>query len=266
MNGENYPVVSFDNVSVKGECGCAPRLVSVSFNAEEGESVVVIGPNGSGKSTLLRLLNRELRPDKGIITFHGEKLSNISRKRLARQVAVLAQDEYADPRLKVSEYVSLGRIPYMGTSEHSHKDICEESMRDAGILHLAFKEIGTLSGGEKQRAALARTFAQQPCLLLLDEPTNHLDPLAREQLLNIVRKKGITTVTVLHDLSLARILADRIILLDKGMLVSDGGVDEMFESGHFQKVFGLRCIKFRHPVHDFFIYFFEAADSNLIQE
>ncbi len=261
MNGENHPVISCDNVSVRRRGEGKSRLESVSFNVREGESIVVIGPNGSGKSTLLRVLSGELRYDGGIITFRGETLSTIPRRRLARQVAVLTQNEYIDPRLKVSEYVSLGRIPYAGLPACRHKEICEESMKDAGIFHLAFKEAGTLSGGEKQRAALARTFAQQPGLLLLDEPTNHLDPPAREQLLNLVRKKGITTITVLHDLTLARILADRIILLDKGILVRDDSVDRMFGSEHFQKVFGLRSMKFRHPVHDSFIHFFEATDS-----
>lgn len=261
MNGENYPVVSFDNVSVRGGRGRYrdPRLISVSFNVGKGESVVIIGPNGSGKSTLLRVLSGELRPHDGMITFKGEPLSKIPRRILARQIAVLAQDEYADPRLKVSEYVSLGRIPYMEKLDHRHKDICEESMRDAGISHLAFKSLGTLSGGEKQRVALARTFAQQPVLLLLDEPTNHLDPVAREQLLNIVRRKRITTVTVLHDLSLVRLLADRVILLNKGMLVGHGGVDEMFDSKYFQETFGLHCIKFRHPFNDSEIHFFEVT-------
>lgn len=261
MNGENYPVVSIDNVTVRGGRGSDPRLKSVSFNVGEGESVVIIGPNGGGKSTLLRVLSGELRPHDGMITFQGETLSKIPRRILARQIAVLAQDEYADPRLKVSEYVSLGRIPYMEKSDHRHKDICEESMRDAGISHLAFKVLGTLSGGEKQRVALARTFAQQPVLLLLDEPTNHLDPVAREQLLNIVRRKGITTVTVLHDLSLVRLLADRVILLNKGMLVGHGEVDEMFDSKYFQETFGLRSIKFRHPFNDSIIHFFEVAHN-----
>lgn len=261
MSSENYPVVSFDNISVRKGSRGVPRLVSVSFNVEEGESIVVIGPNGSGKSTLLKVLSGELLPDEGNIIFLGKKLSEIPRRRLAQQVAVLAQDEYADPRLKVSEYVSLGRIPYTGHPAHRHKEICEESMKEVGIFHLAFKNLGTLSGGEKQRAALARTFAQQPDLLLLDEPTNHLDPLAREQLLNIVRKKGITTITVLHDLLLARVMADRIILLNKGNLVGQGGVDEVFESEFFHETFGLRSIKCRHPVRDSFIYFFEVIDG-----
>ncbi|EEE2767331.1 ATP-binding cassette domain-containing protein [Salmonella enterica] len=93
MSSENYPVVSFDNISVRNGSRGVPRLVSVSFNVDEGESIVVIGPNGSSKSTLLKVISGELQSDEGMIIFLGTKLSEIPRRKFAQQVAVLDQDE-----------------------------------------------------------------------------------------------------------------------------------------------------------------------------
>lgn len=236
------------------------RLSAISFDVCLGESVVIIGPNGSGKSTLLALLSTELLPDSGVILFDGYKLNALCRRELARKIAILSQQDMAHPRLRVWEYVSLGRLPYRGITDwRKDRAISEQCMHETGISHLAGSFLGQLSGGERQRAALARAFAQQPQLLLLDEPTNHLDPLLREQLLKVIRAKAITTITVLHDLALAPLLADRIILLCAGEMICQGSVDQVFDSCYLQKVFGLRSFQFPHPENGFPLRFFEAV-------
>lgn len=237
-----------------------PRLSAISFDISQGESVVIIGPNGSGKSTLLRLVSGELSPDSGEILFSGEKLNRLSRCQLARYIAIVTQHDMANLRLRVREYVSLGRLPYRGvTNSRQNHEISEQAMDETGVSHLADSLLGELSGGERQRAALARAFAQQPRLLLLDEPTNHLDPLAREQLLKVIRAKAITSVTVLHDLALAPYLADRIILLCAGEIICQGSADQVFDSARLPEVFGLRSFQLSHPEKGCPIRFFEAV-------
>ncbi|WP_058910072.1 ABC transporter ATP-binding protein [Entomohabitans teleogrylli] len=253
------PLLRLQRLTLKGVRD-KPRLAGISFAVNHGESVAVIGPNGSGKSTLLRLLIGEWRADRGTIWFDGQRLDALHRAQRARQIALLAQDESADPRLRVEDYVALGRLPYHAP-EHGGEDITiiRQSIADVGIGHLCHARLGELSGGERQRAALARAFAQRPRLLLLDEPTNHLDPLARVQLLAAVRRKGIATLTVLHDLTLAPLCAERIIMLHDGKMVCQGTPDRVFNSRYLQDVFGLRSFQLPHPGNGAPLRVFEPA-------
>ncbi|MCF6733557.1 ABC transporter ATP-binding protein, partial [Escherichia coli] len=146
-----------------------------------------------------------------------QPLNALNRHERAKRIAILAQSDTPDLRLRVAEYVALGRIPHHGFSTPAHdRQLIDEALDDTGLLPLRHRLLGTLSGGERQRAALARAFAQTPQLLLLDEPTNHLDPLARTQLLSLVRKRGISTLAVLHDLPLITPFADRVAVLQQG--------------------------------------------------
>ncbi|MBP1130391.1 iron complex transport system ATP-binding protein [Serratia sp. PL17] len=254
-------LLSVQNLSLASP-GKPPRIHGVTFALQQDESVTIIGPNGSGKSTLLRLLTGELKPSGGEIRFQGTPLSTIKPHQRARSIALLSQHDNADLRLKVNEYVALGRLPWQADSLPSeHLRIVAKAMDDVGLHSLQHVPLGNLSGGERQRAGFARVLAQQPMLLLLDEPTNHLDPLARHQLLSLIHKKKIATLKVLHDLELVQPFSHQVIMMNQGKIVCHGSPDAVLESVHLQQVFGMKSLQARHPETGKALRFFEALPT-----
>ncbi|MFS9572854.1 ATP-binding cassette domain-containing protein, partial [Klebsiella quasipneumoniae] len=165
-------------------------------------------------------ISQELTHLKGDILLRGRSMSALSRQQRARLVAVLAQNDTPDTRLSLEDYVALGRIPHAGdVPRNVHDAIVANAIKEPGLQLLRRRSLLSLSGGERQRAALARVLAQTPDLVLLDEPTNHRDPPGREELLSLVKTKGITVVAVLHDLTLTESFADRVLLLSQGQSV-----------------------------------------------
>lgn len=205
--------------------GTAEVLAGVDLWVTGGEVLGLVGPNGSGKTTALRILHRALVPDAGRVLLDGRDLAEYSGRDRARQIAVMAQELSGEVPLSVADVVLLGRIPHsgaFGASGERDLRIATEALEDAGALHLARREFGLLSGGEKQRVLIARALAQQPRLLLMDEPTNHLDIGSQHHVLQIVRGRGLATVVVLHDLNLAARYCDRVMVLDEGRVMAEG--------------------------------------------
>ena len=250
MDAPSHPdicLLTLQNLAVHTGAGKV-LLDGISLSVQAGECLAVIGPNGSGKSSLLRTLVGELNPASGQVLFQGVPLAQMSRVGRARAVALLAQNDVADARLRVAEYVALGRIPYAGQiDEHAQQCIVEQALADTGLQHLQQRRLGQLSGGEMQRAALARAFAQTPQLLLLDEPTNHLDPLARASLLAQVKRKGIAVIAVLHDLALVAPFADSVAVIEHGRLVRWGKPGQVLASDCIGSVFGMESFVIPHP-------------------
>jgi iron complex transport system ATP-binding protein len=216
-------------LEIKGlSCGYGKRVVlhGVSFAIKRGELVGVIGPNGSGKTTLLRAINGLLPFTKGTILLEGRETHQIARRSLAQKVAVVTQSPEAAPPFSVEEFVLLGRIPHWGRFQLLETEgdltIAEQAMVLTGIDHLKERRMGELSGGERQLAFLARALAQQPQLLLLDEPTAHLDIGHQVQIMDLLRQlnreQSLTIAVVLHDLALASLYCQRLILLHEGRL------------------------------------------------
>ena len=223
-------------------------LSGIHFEVRAGEFLAIVGPNGSGKTSLLRAISQELAPLNGEIRLMGSDMSELSRQQRARQVAVLAQSDTPDMRLTLEDYVALGRIPYArDLPRNVHDDIVAKAIKETGLQRLRRRSLSVLSGGEKQRAALARVLAQTPDLVLLDEPTNHLDPLARVELLSLVKNQGITVVAVLHELSLAESFADRVLLLSQGRSVVCDTPERVMVSEYLYPVFGLTSFTVPHP-------------------
>lgn len=234
------------------------RGVSLSLNRHQ--CLAVIGPNGSGKSTLLRAIIGDITLASGHILLDGRPLGSWSRQARARDIALLAQNDLPDQRLTVAEYVGLGRLPhYANFSARQHQEIVNQTIEDTGLSTLRRRPLGTLSGGERQRAGLARAFAQTPRVLLLDEPTNHLDPLARAQLLGLVRMRGIATIAVLHDLALIESFADRVAVLQHGQLVCCDTPARALASSCIEPVFGMRSFTVAHPATGKPLRIFEAS-------
>jgi len=223
------------------------RLEGVSFALGGGEILGVIGPNSAGKTTLIRLLSRVLTPEAGEILLEGAPLARLSRRALARRVAVVPQELQLAFPFTVRELVLMGRHPHArGLFFEGPNDfaVAQEAMTAAGVLELADQPVETLSGGERQRAAIARALAQEPRLLLLDEPTSHLDLRHQGEIVGLLRRlnrhEGTTILLVSHDLNLAAEIADRLLLLARGRLVSIGDPAEVLDEARLEAVYGCR--------------------------
>ena len=219
-------MISLERVSVS--LSGTPIVEGVSFAVEEGEWLTLIGPNGAGKSTLLRAL-AQLVPFTGDIRLDGRPLGRVRRKELARRIAFVPQSPLLPPEMRVREYVLLGRTPYiatLATERRSDHEAADRSLRRLELLELAHRPLRTLSGGEQQRAVLARALAQEAPVLLLDEPTAALDLGRQQQVLELVaelRLHGrLTVISAMHELTLAAQYADRLVLVSGGRLVAAG--------------------------------------------
>lgn len=220
--------------------GTKPVLREVGVHARDGEIVGLIGPNGSGKTTLLRTLYGSLVPQRGSVTLDGARLSSFSRTQLARRLAVVVQENTAETPLTVADTVTLGRTPHLGAFQRQSQhdlDIVDDALARVGATDLASRSFGGLSGGERQRVLIARALAQQAEYLLMDEPTNHLDIHFQHEVLRLVRRLGVTTVVVLHDLNLAARYCDRLLLLHEGQAWATGLPREVLEPSILEEVY-----------------------------
>ncbi len=209
--------------------GGHPVLHGIDLDIAQGEWVALIGPNGAGKTTMLRSVAR-LVPFSGAIELDGRDTSELSRTELARLLAVVPQEPATPPWMTVGEYVLLGRTPHLGPlAKEGHRDrgAAAEALARLDLLGYAERRLGTLSGGEKQRVVVARALAQEAPIVLLDEPTASLDIGHQQQALELLdalrAESGLTLVAAMHDLTLAAQYADRMVLLDDGRVVADGG-------------------------------------------
>lgn len=261
MDEMEQPIMSARGLCADGVSGW--RAVNdVTFDVLSGECVAIIGPNGSGKSSLLKAMTGEHQTVMGTLTIAGVSVNALPRQQMAKTVAVVAQHEHVDPRLSVSEYVWLGRVPHtFCCGKREHERAVRQALEDVSLSHKADQPFGSLSGGEQQRASIARAFAQEPKLLLLDEPTNHLDHLARLELLTLVKQRGIASIAVLHDLPLVTPFADKVLLMSKQKMVAYASPDIVMQNTFITPVFGLNVIPINHPHINRTIHHFEAAQS-----
>ncbi len=203
---------------------------SVSISVAPGEFVALVGPNGAGKSTLLRTLSGELKPGAGSVTLKNEPLAGYAPRDLALRRAVLSQSTHVAFPFTVGEVVRMGAGDRHGRVIDEH---AERALADVDLAAFHDRIITTLSGGEQQRAHFARVLVQLACgeavhgpgLLLLDEPTASLDLRHQLDMLEAVSRcarRGVAVVAILHDLNLATLAADRIVVLDGGRVAADG--------------------------------------------
>ena len=200
-------------------------LRGLDLKVEPGEIAGIVGPNGCGKTTLMRVLGGVLRPDSGTVHLNGEDLGSLSRRSIAQNVAVVPQGRPHDHGQTVADLVMLGRFcrrQLLSSYRTEDQKAVDEALQRVGLAGWGLRRLSILSGGEVQRAMIARALCQDAPCLLLDEPTNHLDLHYQYGLLDLVRSLECTVVLVLHDLNLAARYCDRIHLLHDGTLQASG--------------------------------------------
>lgn len=222
-------------------------LKNISCEIAHGDFVGILGPNGSGKSTLLKILDGMLAPQEGKVLIGGVTLASIRRKELAKTVAVVAQDFRMTFPFSVQEVVLMGRSPHLSKwrfEGETDVQIARNAMTMTDTLHLARRSMEELSGGERQRVLIARALAQEPQILLLDEPTAFLDIKHQIDFFDLVqslnRRKHLTVVAVTHDINLASLYCDRLMLLKAGRLCFQGRPEDVLTEQNITDVYSVR--------------------------
>ncbi len=229
------------SITVKGlsfSYNSKPVLKNLSFDVRAGEVVFIVGPNGSGKTTLLKCIAGILKP-RGAVLVEG---SNLSGRDLAKRLAYVPQRSDV-AFLTVFDIILLGRKPHMGFGPSKEDyEVVREVISLMDLDELAFRRVDELSGGEVQKVMIARALAQKPRILLLDEPTNNLDVRNQIEIMRLIRKiakeSGISVVSTMHDLNLASLYADRILMLKDGEIFAEGGL-EVLTKENIRAVYGI---------------------------
>lgn len=236
-------------VSVEAETitfgfGGAPLFDGISLALRPGEMAGIIGANGSGKTTLIKLVSGVLRPGSGRLAVDGREVSRIPPPERARLIAVVPQESRLIFEFTALEIVLMGRAARMGFLGIESRDDLEAARRvlaRTGMLALAGRPAGGLSGGERQLVFVARALAQEPGLLLLDEPTAWLDIRHRMEIYAILealnREEGMTILTTSHDINLAARFCPRLVLLKHGRVVADGPTAEVFRADLLSEIY-----------------------------
>jgi iron complex transport system ATP-binding protein len=226
----------------------------VSLNVSRGTIVGLLGPNGSGKTTLLRLLSGTLIPDRGRVLLDGQAISLMSRRDLARRIAVVPQETHSAFDYSALEIVMMGRYPHLGAFElegASDLGIARRAMADTGTAGFEDRRFAALSGGEKQRVVIAGALAQASDVLLLDEPTASLDLGFQFEIAALLsrlnRDRGTTMVVSTHDLNLAATLCTELVLLKEGRVIVQGPTDAVLTPAHVRDLYGVIADVTTHP-------------------
>ncbi|WP_448222995.1 ABC transporter ATP-binding protein [Gordonia iterans] len=230
--------------SVSWRTGAALIVDGIDLTPGPGTTVGLLGPNGSGKSTLLKLLAGTLRPTMGEVTLDDVPLSEMRRRDVARRIAQVEQHSDTEVDLLVADVVALGRTPHRGLwggETSADRASIAAAVEHTGLADMLDRSWRTLSGGERQRVQIARALAQDPRELLLDEPTNHLDISHQLELLSLVRRLPTTTIIALHDLNLAAMFCDAVVVLDRGRVVTHGAPADVLTAELIAQVYHVRA-------------------------
>ena len=222
----------------------SPVLRDFTLRVGSGEWVCLIGPNGSGKTTALRAIA-------GVVSYAGAvrlgdaESNELARRDVARAVAMVPQVPVIPEAMAVSDYVLMGRtphIPYLGTESRRDREVTASVLAQLDLQALAGRRMGSLSGGELQRAVLARALVQEAPILLLDEPTTGLDVGHQQQVLELVdglrTSRELTVVSTMHDLTIAGQFADELVLLSAGRVVASGKAADVLTTERIREHYG----------------------------
>ena len=228
------------------------RDLSATFPA--GKITTIVGPNGCGKSTLLRAMSGLLNLDTGTVSVHGQNISDLQRKDVARILGMLPQSPVAPEGLLVSDLVARGRHPHQAWFRQwssTDEDAVFEALKQTGSADLASRTLDELSGGQRQRVWISMVLAQNTDILFLDEPTTYLDLATSVDILELVdslrQELGRTVVMVLHDLNLAVRYSDYLVIMKEGQVIASGAPAEIITAELLQDAFDLRARVIEDP-------------------
>ena len=224
---------------------------NINLKVQKGQSLCILGPNGSGKSTLLKAIARII-DYRGLVTADGIDTTSLSRKDLAKKIALLGQIAQVYFPYTVYETVSMGRYAhsqgFLKNLSVEDKSIIDDILKKLDIWDIRHRMIDELSGGTLQRVFLARTLAQTPDIILLDEPANHLDLKHQIDLLNFLKSwvsaQQKILIGVFHDLNLARLFGNTAIVMNNGLIAASGSIEEVLNSDTLQTVYGIDVAAF----------------------
>ncbi|MGX6444272.1 ATP-binding cassette domain-containing protein [Neobacillus sp. K501] len=233
----------------------SPIIKGLDFDINKGEFFALLGPNGSGKTTLFKLITGQLSRISGKVSIDGKEITSLSKLEKAKKMAVLTQEVQVSFDYSVEEIISLGRYPHQKgifkQLSKADRKVIDEVMELTQISDFRKTPFRMISGGEKQRVLLAKALAQEPEILLLDEPTNHLDIKHTFHMLNLLKERqlssGLTIFSILHDLNVASLYADRIALLHNGSFLEVGDVDLLRKEEQLKKVYEVKVKSQAHP-------------------
>ncbi len=217
----------------------------ISLEIPKGSFVGLIGPNGCGKSTLLKTIYRVNRASSGAVYLNGKDIDNWGNREVAKQMAVVTQENDINFDFTVMEMMKMGRYAHrkaLGKYNVNDEKICREALEMVGMQEFEQRSFLTLSGGEKQRVFIASAFSREAELIVLDEPTNHLDVGYQFQIMDLMKEqKNITVFSSIHDMNIAMKYCDYIIALKKGKVVSAGTPEEVLTSQMLSNLFRVRA-------------------------
>lgn len=237
---------------LKKNFGNLKVLKDISFDIYPGEVVTILGSSGSGKSTLLRCLNLLERPDDGQIFFKDENILTKTSKEIDKyrsDVGMVFQSFNLFANYSVLKNCVLGQEMVMHRDGNQAKQIAIEYLKKVGMEAFLDARSVSLSGGQKQRVAIARSLCMSPHVMLFDEPTSALDPEMVDEVLDIIkelRHEGLTMVIVTHEIEFARDVSDRIIFMDKGVILEEGKTEDIFTKPQHERVSQFLYRKTRH--------------------
>lgn len=234
--------------------GSKEVLKDIHFSIKNGESLGIIGPNGSGKTSLLELLSKISKPKSGKIYYKNKNIDDYSNKTLAQSIAVLRQDSLPPLDFSVRQVIKMGRYPHqnwLGEEKNDVEGFIDQIIEKLSLTKLQNRKLHQLSGGERQRVALAKVMVQDPSLVMLDEPTTFLDIGHQIQLMDQIqswqKENDLTVISVLHDLNLAALYCEQLILMNEGRIIKKGRADEIIKEEIIEEVYGTRPIIIEHP-------------------
>ncbi|MDR1608899.1 MAG: ABC transporter ATP-binding protein [Deltaproteobacteria bacterium] len=219
-------------------------LCDISFNVQNGEILGIVGSNGTGKTTLLKNLCKLLAPQKGQIIFDGDDITKLSIANTAQIIAYAPQRPNDFFSMNVIDCVMMGRLPYSQFSySKKDKDLVFSIIEKTNLRELAFRDIREISGGERQLVFIARALAQQPKIIILDEPTSSLD--IKNQLFilhfisNLAKKDNFSIIMTLHDLNLASLFCDKILMLKNSRIFAYGEPHDILTEENIDIMYGV---------------------------
>ena len=233
-------------------------LDDLSFEVEAGSFFIIIGPNGSGKTTLLKMLVGLLPLRAGQIQLLSKSLADYTTASLARRIAYVPQSVPVEFPFTVTQVVLMGRSPHLGLlgfEGEADLHMAHDAMKITDVAHLAQRRLDQLSGGEQQRVFIARAICQQPRILLLDEPTAALDLSHQVRLMDLMERlkteQSVTVVMVSHDLNMAAMYADRLLLLSQGTIARSGKPEQVIDYDLLEQVYGCKLLVDQSPLGEY---------------